>query len=66
MAAGRVKWFDSRKGFGFIEHESEPDIFVHFSDIQGSGYRVLEEGEPVEFDIVQGQKGPQAKNVKQA
>ena len=64
MATGRVKWFNSSKGFGFIERENESDVFVHFSDISGNGYRVLEEGQPVEFDIAKGQKGPQAKNVK--
>lgn len=64
MDQGRVKWFNSKKGFGFIEREGEPDIFVHFSDIIGNGYRVLENGDSVEFEIIQGRKGPQAKKVR--
>jgi cold shock protein len=65
MAQGTVKWFNSEKGFGFIEAEgSGPDVFVHFSAITGSGYRSLDEGQRVEFDITQGQKGPQAENVR--
>ena len=65
MATGRVKWFDDRKGYGFIEQEDGgQDVFVHFSALQGEGYKTLEEGQSVEFDIVQGEKGPQAANVK--
>jgi len=60
---GKVKWFSSAKGYGFIGQESGADVFVHFSAIQGEGYKSLQEGDPVEFDIVQGQKGPQAENV---
>ncbi|HSL68045.1 MAG TPA: cold-shock protein [Actinomycetota bacterium] len=64
MATGTVKWFNPDKGFGFITPEEGPDVFVHFSAIQGEGYRNLEENQRVEFDIVQGQKGPQASNVR--
>lgn len=60
---GTVKWFNPEKGFGFIEHEGGEDVFVHFSAIQGSGFKTLEEGQRVEFDIVEGDKGPQAGNV---
>ena len=60
---GTVKWFDNPKGFGFIVRESGDDVFVHFSSIRGEGYRSLEEGQQVEFEIVQGQKGPQAQDV---
>ena len=61
---GTVKWFNDAKGFGFISRANGPDVFVHFRAITGSGYRSLEEGQKVEFDITQGQKGPQAENVK--
>ncbi|HYT30712.1 MAG TPA: cold-shock protein [Actinomycetota bacterium] len=64
MATGVVKWFNSEKGYGFISQEGGPDVFVHFSAIQGTGYRSLEEGQQVEFDVTQGQKGPQAANVR--
>ncbi|MER5971967.1 cold-shock protein [Streptomyces sp. NPDC002055] len=64
MAQGRVKWFSGEKGFGFIERESGADVFVHFSEIEGVGYRSLEEGQQVEFDITQGPKGPQAARVR--
>lgn len=64
MASGRVKWFNNAKGYGFIEQEGGSDVFVHYSAIQGSGYRSLEEGQQVEFEISQGPKGPQAANVK--
>jgi len=63
MALGKVKWFDAKKGFGFIEQENGEDVFVHFSNITGTGFRTLEDGEEVEFDIVQGPKGLQAQNV---
>ena len=64
MAEGTVKWFNQSKGYGFIEHEDGPDVFVHYSEIQDSGYRTLEEGQNVQFEIVDGPKGLQAKNVK--
>ena len=64
MAQGTVKWFNGDKGYGFIAVEGGPDVFVHFSAITGGGYRSLDEGQKVEFDITQGQKGPQAENVK--
>lgn len=60
---GKVKWFNGTKGFGFLEQENGKDVFVHFSAIQGDGFRTLEEGQAVEFDIVDGPKGPQASNV---
>jgi len=64
---GRVKWFDSRKGFGFIELEDgSGDVFVHFTDIEGEGYRSLEEGQRVTFEIEQTDKGPKAVHVKKA
>ena len=61
---GKVKWFNEAKGFGFIEQESGPDVFVHFSAITGEGFKTLTEGQKVEFTVTQGQKGPQAENVK--
>ena len=60
---GTVKWFNSTKGFGFIELDDENDVFVHYSEINQAGYRSLEEGQRVEFTVVDGQKGPQAQNV---
>ncbi len=60
---GKVKWFNAEKGFGFIEREDGDDVFVHFSAIQQDGYKSLEEGQQVEFDIVDGARGPQAANV---
>ena len=60
---GKVKWFDSKKGYGFIEREDGDDVFVHFSAIQDDGFKSLEDGEEVEFEIVEGDRGPQAENV---
>ena len=60
---GKVKWFNAEKGFGFIEREGGDDIFVHFTAIQGEGFKTLEEGQEVEFDLVEGNRGPQAANV---
>ncbi|NBG88090.1 cold shock domain-containing protein [Isachenkonia alkalipeptolytica] len=60
---GKVKWFNSEKGFGFIEREEGDDVFVHFSAIQSEGFKTLEEGQDVEFEIVEGDRGPQAANV---
>lgn len=60
---GTVKWFNNEKGFGFIQREDGPDVFVHFRAIVGDGYRSLQEGQRVEFTVTQGQKGPQAENV---
>jgi CspA family cold shock protein len=60
---GTVKWFNESKGFGFIAQESGPDVFVHFSAIQGSGFKTLAEGQKVEFTVTQGKKGPQAENI---
>lgn len=60
---GTVKWFNETKGFGFIEQENGPDVFAHFSAIQGTGFKTLAEGQKVEFTITQGQKGPQAENI---
>jgi CspA family cold shock protein len=61
--SGTVKWFNDRKGFGFIRVEGEQDVFVHYSALQGEGFKTLKEGESVEFDLVEGAKGPQAANV---
>ena len=63
---GTVKWFNDAKGFGFLAREGGPDVFVHFSAIQSQGFKILAEGDQVEFEIVQGQKGPQAANVTKA
>ncbi|MDH4125651.1 MAG: cold-shock protein [Gammaproteobacteria bacterium] len=60
---GTVKWFNDSKGFGFIEQENGPDVFAHFSAIQGEGFKSLSEGQKVQFTIVNGQKGPQAENI---
>ena len=62
-STGKVKWFNETKGFGFIEQDSGPDVFVHSSAIGGSGFKTLAEGQAVEFDVTTGQKGPQAANV---
>ena len=64
MATGTVKWFSAEKGFGFIQQEDGPDVFVHFSAITGEGYRNLEENQKVEFEVAQGDKGPQATSVR--
>ncbi len=64
MSEGKVKWFNERKGFGFIEQEGGSDIFVHFSAIQSSGFKTLAEGQRVSFDVAQGKKGLEAENVR--
>ncbi len=64
MATGTVKFFNSEKGFGFIAREQGDDVFVHFSNIQGTGYKTLEEGQRVEFDVAPGRKGEEAQNVR--
>ena len=66
MAKGKVKWFSNQKGYGFITPEEGNDVFVHHSAIQGDGYKTLDEGQDVEFDIVDGPKGQQASNVNKA
>ena len=64
MTQGTVKWFNAEKGYGFIEREGAADVFVHFSAIQGDGYRSLNEGQRVEFDVAPGRKGEEAQNVR--
>ncbi|HEY5599942.1 MAG TPA: cold-shock protein, partial [Candidatus Manganitrophaceae bacterium] len=66
MIKGRVKWFDASKGFGFITRDDGGDVFVHYTAIQGEGYKKLEEGQVVQFEVEQGKKGPQAINVSLA
>jgi cold shock protein len=66
MEQGKVKWFNAEKGFGFIEREAGEDVFVHFSAIQGEGFKSLDEGQAVTFDVEQGQRGAQAANVRKA
>lgn len=63
MHQGKVKWFNNEKGYGFIEYNDGEDVFVHFTGIQGDGFRTLEEGQEVSFDIIEGNRGPQAANV---
>ena len=66
MASGKVKWFDNKKGFGFIAQDSGQDVFVHHTSIQGAGFKTLQEGETVNFEIVSSDKGPKAQNVQRA
>ncbi|MDX9708981.1 MAG: cold-shock protein [Trichloromonas sp.] len=63
MAEGTVKWFNDAKGFGFIQQDNGPDVFAHFSAISGDGFKSLAEGQRVRFDVIEGQKGPQAANI---
>ena len=63
MARGKVKWFNASKGYGFISQDDGSDVFIHFSAIQGDGFKTLDEGQEVEFDVIKGAKGPQAANV---
>lgn len=64
METGKVKWFNADKGFGFIERENGNDVFVHYSAIESDGFKTLDEGQTVSFDVVEGNKGPQAANVR--
>ena len=64
ITRGKVKWFNDRKGFGFIEQEGGGDVFVHHTSIQGEGFKTLAEGEEIEFDVTEGPKGPKAENVR--
>jgi CspA family cold shock protein len=66
MASGRVKWFDNKKGFGFISNETGADVFVHYSSIQTPGFKTLKEGEFVQFELLEGEKGLKAQNVHRA
>ncbi|UII54409.1 cold-shock protein [Cytobacillus spongiae] len=66
MQTGKVKWFNAEKGFGFIESSEGQDVFVHFSAIQSEGFKTLEEGQSVTFEVVEGNRGPQASNVQKA
>jgi CspA family cold shock protein len=66
MAQGTVKWFNEKKGFGFITQDDGTDVFVHFSSLKQDGFKTLQEGDKVKYDVVQGQKGPQASNVVKA
>ena len=63
---GVVRWFNNAKGYGFLGSDNGPDVFVHYSSIQSDGYKSLKEGEPVEYNVIQGEKGPQADQVKRA
>lgn len=64
MAEGTVKWFNDSKGFGFIEQDNGPDVFAHFSAIEGDGFKSLDEGQRVSFEVTEGQKGPQAASIR--
>ena len=66
MASGKVKWFDNKKGFGFIAQDTGKDVFVHHTSILGNGYKTLKEGETVQFDLIESDKGPKAQNVQRA
>ena len=66
MASGKVKWFDNKRGFGFIAHDAGKDVFVHHSSIVGKGFKTLVEGETVQFDLVDSERGPKALNVQRA
>jgi len=66
LVSGTVKWFNDKKGYGFIEQEEGPDVFVHFRAINGDGFKTLREGQPVTFEVTEGQKGLQAENVTPA
>ena len=66
MASGKVKWFDNKRGFGFIAQEAGQDVFVHHTNIIGNGYKTLQEGEPVNFELVSSDKGPKAEKVQRA
>lgn len=66
MASGKVKWFDNKKGFGFIAQDTGKDVFVHHTSIVGNGYKTLKEGETVQFDLIESDKGPKAQNVQRA
>ena len=66
MAKGKVKWYNDQKGFGFIQQDGGPDVFVHHTSIQGEGFKTLAEGEEVEFDVTQGPKGAKAENVRRS
>ena len=63
MSTGAVKWFNAEKGFGFISQENGPDVFAHFSEIQADGFKSLDEGQKVEFEVTEGNRGPQASNI---
>ena len=63
MAVGTVKWFNAEKGFGFISQENGPDVFAHFSEIQADGFKSLDEGQKVEFEVTEGNRGPQSSNI---
>jgi CspA family cold shock protein len=63
MSKGKVKWFNEKKGYGFIEQDEGGDVFVHYTAVQGDGFKTLSQGDAVEFDVVDGKKGPQAANV---
>jgi CspA family cold shock protein len=63
MSKGKVKWFNEKKGYGFIEQDEGGDVFVHYTAVQGDGFKTLNQGDAVEFDVIEGKKGPQAANV---